>query len=78
MESILQYVKRRLLDVGPSEWEAISVAAEVAKSTPRKLAYERKDALLSGVEPVYRYFLGRDYGLTKLPHENGPITRRGR
>lgn len=76
MESILSYVKRRLLDVGPREWEAIRAATGAAKSAPKKLAYERTDANNSTVEPFYRYFLDRDYGLKDLPHENGPITKR--
>jgi hypothetical protein len=78
MESIFNYVKRRLLDVGPPEWEAISRATGSAKSVPRKFAYERDNAHANKVEPLYRYFLLRDYGLKKLPHENGPITKSGR
>lgn len=78
MEPILAYVKRRLLEVGSSEWESIRAAAGGAKSVPRKLAYDRENTSINGLEPYYRYFLLRDYGLAKLPHENGPITKRGR
>lgn len=78
METILSYVKRRLRDVGPSEWEAISVEVGAAKSVARKLAYERPKAPVGTIEPFYRHFLGIDYGLKALPHEQAPITKRGR
>jgi len=75
MESILNYVKRRLRDVGPPEWESISVETGTAKSVPRKIAYERTNAVVNTVEPLYRYFIKRDYGQNFLPHEAPPITR---
>lgn len=67
-----------MLEVGPPEWESIRAIAGGAKSVPRKLAYDRENAGIRTLEPYYRYFLLRDYGLPKLPHENGPITKRGR
>lgn len=74
-EPIIKYVKRRLREIGPPEWGAVSAGAHVEVSTPRKLAYERKDVKGETLEAFYRYFLRRDYGLKKLPHENGPITK---
>ena len=77
MESIIDYVKRRLLEVRPPEWPAIHDELGGQESLPRKLAYDRKNTRVNELEPYYRYFLKRDYGLEKLPHENGPITKRG-
>jgi hypothetical protein len=76
MESMLDYVKRRLRDVGPPEWESLGVEAGATKSLPRKLVYERKAPAITTVEPLYRYFLRRDYGLQGLPHEQPPILRK--
>jgi hypothetical protein len=75
MESMLDYVKRRLRDVGPPEWESVGLAAGATKSLPRKLVYERRSPSVNTVEPLYRYFLRRDYGLMGLPHEQPPILR---
>jgi hypothetical protein len=78
MEPIITYIRRRLRDVGPSEWEAIGDQLGFAKSTTRKLAYERDNPAVATAEPLYRYFLKRDYGTSCLPHEKPPITKRGR
>jgi hypothetical protein len=78
METIFNYVKRRLRDVGPPEWEEIGNETGVAMSVPRKIAYERTGVVVKTVEPLYRYFLKRDYGICLLPHEKPPITKRGR
>jgi hypothetical protein len=78
MEPIISYVKRRLRDVGPAEWDAIGTHLGFNKTTTRKLAYERNNPGITTVEPLYRYFLSRDYGTCQLPHEKPPITKRGR
>ena len=78
METILAYVKRRLLDVGPPEWPGIAAEVDVRpESVLRKLAYDRQNTRINSLEPVYRYFLKRDYGCKALPHERPPITKKG-
>jgi hypothetical protein len=78
METILNYVQRRLRDVGPPEWGAIAVEAGIKESVPRKLVYERTNTRINALEPIYRYFLHRDYGSSCLPHDKPPITKKGR
>jgi hypothetical protein len=78
METILSYVRRRLRDVGPPEWPAIVAETQVNSSIPRKLAYERENTRVNALEPIYRYFLHRDYGSSALPHERPAITKKGR
>lgn len=84
MESILAYVKRRLRDIGPTEWPAVMEGAarfaegDLAKSTARKIAYERTSTTVGNIEPLYRYFIRRDYGQDSLPHEHPPIVRNGK
>jgi hypothetical protein len=75
MESMLDYVKRRLRDLGPPERESVGVEVGLTKSLPRKLVFERTRPPVDTVEPLYRYFLKRDYGLQQLPHEQPPIVR---
>lgn len=75
METMVDYVKRRLRDVGSPAWESVGVEAGTPKSLPRKLVHERTNPSVRSVEPLYRYFLRRDYGLEQLPHELPPIVR---
>jgi hypothetical protein len=60
MESILEYVRRRLKESGSDKWEEIAHAAGCAPSTPRKVVYERENPGVNTVEPLYRYFLALD------------------
>lgn len=69
METILDYVKRRLADFHSSEWESIGLQANATKSLPRKLMYERTNPGVNRVEPLYRYFIKLDTGSSRLPHE---------
>lgn len=57
METILQYLKRRLRDVGPGQWEIIAEQAGVAKTLPRKVAYgDRENPGVQTVQPLLDYF----------------------
>lgn len=57
METIIQYLKRRLRDVGPGQWELIAEQAGVAKTLPRKLAYnDRENPGVQTVQPLLDYF----------------------
>lgn len=69
MESILDYVKRRLMDLPRADWEPLGLQISGKKTQPRKLAYERSQPSVNLVEPYYRHFLERDLGLKALPHE---------
>lgn len=67
MEPILVFVKRRLQEAGHARWPAIAIAAGVKPSIPRKLVYERADALVSTVQPLADYFGRVDRGEEELP-----------
>jgi hypothetical protein len=68
MESIMDYLKRRLREAGPSRWEAIAVEAGVAKTLPRKIAYDdRENPGVATIQPLLDYFADVDRGARDLP-----------
>lgn len=67
METILDYVRRRLTEVGSQRWEAIAAAAGAPKSTPRKVMYERSNPGVVTVQPLLTYFQAVDRGDIELP-----------
>lgn len=69
MESIIEYLKRKLKDVGPSRWELIADAAGVAKTLPRKLAYDttRENPGVQTIQPLIDYFNAVERGERELP-----------
>jgi hypothetical protein len=75
MESIMDYLKRRLREAGPSRWEAIAVEAGVAKTLPRKIAYDdRENPGVATIQPLLDYFSEVDRGARDLP-ETGEKAR---
>ena len=72
METIIDYLKRKLIEATPARWEAISEAANVAKTLPRKLVYDsrRQNPTVQTVQPLYDYFKAVDSGKRKLPAAN--------
>ena len=68
METILSYLKRRLREIGPSRWEAIALHCGVAKSLPRKLAYDDRDNPgIQTIQPLLTYLQRVDSGEESLP-----------
>ena len=68
MELILEYVKRRLREIGPPRWEAIAEACGIAKTLPRKIAYcDRENPGVMTVQPLVTYLQAIDRGEIALP-----------
>lgn len=79
VEPIIDYLKRRLSEAGPSRWEAIAKQAKVAKSLPRKLAYaDRKNPRLGTIQPLFDYFQAVDRGEKQLPWDGVERRQGGR
>lgn len=61
MEPILPYLKRKLLEAGSQQWEAIAAHCGVAKTLPRKIAYgDRENPGVKTVQPLVDYFVAID------------------
>ena len=61
MESVIEYLQRKLKEAGASSWPAIVEATGVSKWLPRKLAYgDRKNPGLAKVQPLVDYFKAQD------------------
>jgi hypothetical protein len=68
MESIIDYLKRKLREAGPARWEAIAAAAGVAKTLPRKIAYDdRENPGVATIQPLLDYFGKVERGEVDLP-----------
>jgi hypothetical protein len=68
MEPIIDYLKRKLREAGPARWEAIASAAGVAKTLPRKIAYDdRENPGVATIQPLLDYFAAVERGELQLP-----------
>jgi hypothetical protein len=68
MEPIIDYLKRKLKEAGPARWEAIAAEAGVAKSLPRKLAYDdRENPGVQTIQPLIDFFQRVERGEIELP-----------
>lgn len=69
MESIIEYLQRKLKEAGPTRWELIAEASGVAKSLPRKISYdaERKNPGVQTIQPLINYFEAVERGEIDLP-----------
>ena len=68
METIIEYLKRKLREAGASRWEAIAAEAGVAKTLPRKLAYDdRENPGVATIQPLMDYFAAIERGERRLP-----------
>lgn len=68
MESIMDYLRRKLGEAGPKRWEAIANEAGVAQTLPRKIAYgDRDNPKVETVQPLLNYFFAIERGDKALP-----------
>lgn len=68
MEAIVDYLKRRLIEVGSPRWEAIAAECGIAKTLPRKIAYgDRENPGVQTVQPLLSFFQEVDRGERDLP-----------
>lgn len=68
MEPIMEYLKRRLREAGSARWEAIAAEAGVAKTLPRKIAYDdRENPGVGTIQPLLDFFGAVDRGERELP-----------
>ena len=68
MESIIDYLMRRLREAGPDRWELIAEEAGIAKTLPRKIAYgDRKNPGTKTIQPLLDYFDAVDRGEREMP-----------
>lgn len=70
-ETIVAFLKRRLLEVGAGQWEQIASECGVAKSLPRKIAYgDRVNPGVETIQPLVTYF-------QNLKDQAGPVNAVG-
>jgi hypothetical protein len=68
VESIMDYLTRKLQEAGAGRWDAIAVESGVAKTLPRKIAYgDRRNPGVLTVQPLLDYFMAIERGEKSLP-----------
>lgn len=68
VESIIDYLKRKLREAGSARWELIADETGVAKSLPRKIAYDdRGNPHVETIQPLLDYFGQVERGERELP-----------
>lgn len=68
----MDYLKRKLREAGPARWEAIAKETGIAKSLPRKIAYEdRENVGVAKLQPLLDFFDQVERGERELP---APLT----
>ena len=68
METVIDYLKRKLRDAGSSRWEAIAVEVGIAKTLPRKIAFnDRNNPRVQTVQPLIDFFHAIERGEKALP-----------
>jgi hypothetical protein len=61
METVIEYLRRKLKEAGADSWPAIVEATGVAKTLPRKIAYgDRENPGVVTVQPLVDYFAAQD------------------
>lgn len=70
METIIDYLKRKLRDAGSSQWEQIAAESGVAKTLPRKIAFnDRDNPGVATIQPLIDYFQSIERGERVLPND---------
>ena len=78
MEPIIDYLKRKLRDAGSARWELIAATCGVAKTLPRKIAYDDRDNPgVQTIQPLLDFFQAVDRGEKNLPDVPAPATAQG-
>lgn len=73
METIIDSLKRKLRAAGSGRWEAISSEAGVAKTLPRKIAFnDRENPGVQTIQPLVDYFKEVESGARSLPEISAP------
>jgi hypothetical protein len=68
METILDYLKRKLRDAGPKRWDAIAAATGASVHTMRKVAYnDIENPGVVTMQPLLTFFHDVDAGRQSLP-----------
>lgn len=68
METIIDYLKRKLKEAGAHRWELIAAEAGVARSLLRKIAYaDRDNPGVQTIQPLMDYFGAIERGERELP-----------
>jgi hypothetical protein len=68
MESIMDYLKRKLREAGASRWPAIADDAGVKLPLVRKLAYgDRENPGIQKIQPLLTLFQDVERGARELP-----------
>lgn len=68
MESIIDYLKRKLRDAGSARWEVIAAECGCAKTLPRKIAFnDRDNPGVQTIQPLLDYFQSIERGERELP-----------
>ena len=82
MEPIVDYLKRKLIEAGPTRWEPIAAQCGIAKTLPRKIAYgDRDNPGVQKIQPLLDFFGAVERGERGLPDpapaEASPATAQG-
>lgn len=74
----MDYLTRKLKEAGPARWETIAKQTGVAKSLPRKIAYDkqRTNFGIAKLQPLLDYFHDVDAGRRQLPWDG--VERRAK
>jgi hypothetical protein len=73
MESIIDYLKRKLREAGPARWEPIAERVGCAKTLPRKIAYgDRENPGVETIQPLLTFFQAVERGEGELPEPAEP------
>lgn len=73
MEPIIDYLKRKLRDAGSARWEAIAQECGIAKTLPRKIAFnDRDNPGVQTIQPLIDFFRAVEQGEKVLPEPAKP------
>lgn len=68
METIVDFVKRRLVDAGRPRWRAIACAAGTSPKLPEKIVYGmRENPRVQTIQPLLDFFVALDRGEVEMP-----------